>query len=526
MTTALDFGDGWSADQVFSGANASTLSFDDLMFLPGSDPIDVSTINCATKLTKNSPDIQVPIAGGPSVTACGVEMAIALALGGSLGIIHRNQPVDAQAEMVRSVKRYHNSFILNPETLGPRHTVADMDQIKAKFGYGAIPVTENGQMGGKLIGLVTSRDIESIEDRSVLLTTVMKQTSELVTAKVPVHFRDHRSSTAGLQHVGSGDKSRSQDAEELMFTNKVGKLPVVNEDMELVALICRGDVKRSREYPLASRDATRQLLCAAAVAANDQDDWLRCQALIEAGADIICLDTDDGVTDATVDFVKRLKEMNNGNTEILAGRVSSVRQATKLLEAGVDGLRIGSFACGGAAEATAVFEISRIAAWNYGVPCCAEGVRDATQMFKALCVGASSVTMTDMLARCAEAPGDHYYNDGVRVKLYPVDEVASQTVQPPQGSGLGVIGVAPVKKSISGNTVDRGTVRSLLPCLARQVVKGLQDLSQPSISTVHAALYSGSVRIERQLSQLQPPAAAEQQLRPLRLATSGLHNRW
>lgn len=306
-----------------------------------------------------------------------------------------------------------------------------------------------------------------------------------------------------------------------MLTNKVGKLPVVNENMELVALICRGDIKRSREYPLASRDATRSLLCAAAVAANDQDDWLRCQALIEAGADIITLDTDDGVTDATVDFVKRLKEQNNG-VEILAGRVSSVRQATKLLDAGVDGLRIGSFACGGAAEATAVYEISRIAQWNYGVPCCAEEVRDATQMFKALCVGASSVTMTEMLSGCAEAPGDHYYSDGVRVKLNPVDELSGFA----QGVGASAIGAAPVKKAVSGCTVDRGAARTLLPCLARQIVKGLRDLSQPSISTAHAALYSGGVRIERQLSQQQSSANLEQQPRPVRLATSGLHNRW
>merc|ERR1712139_84027 len=180
--------------------------------------------------------------------------------------------------------------------------------------------------------------------------TVMTKLSDLVVAQVPVHFRELKSSTTGTQQIGSGDKARSNDAEELMFTNKVGKLPVVNEDNELVALICRGDIKRAREYPFAARDATRQLLCAAAVAANDQDDWFRCQALIEAGVDVICLDTDDGVTDATLDFVKRLKEENGGNVEILAGRISSVRQATELLDAGVDGLRIGSFACRGAAE--------------------------------------------------------------------------------------------------------------------------------------------------------------------------------
>jgi len=518
-----DTGDGWPADQVFSGAAAGTVSFDDIVFLPGPEGVDEAAINCATKLTKNSPALQVPIVGGPSATVVGVDMAISLALAGGIGIIHRNQPVEAQVSMVRRVKQYQNGMILNPQTLGPNHTVADLDRIKATFGFGAIPITDNGKMGGKLIGLVTSRDVENLEDRTTNVKKVMKNVQDLVVATIPVHLRDLSRSTEVLQQIGTGEAAKSTDVEEILFTNKVGKLPVVNEDMELVALICRGDINRAREHPLAARDATRQLLCAAAVGANDQEDWFRCQALIEAGVDVICLDTDDGITDVTVDFVKRLKAEMSGNIEILAGRVSSVRQATELLDAGVDGLRIGSFACGGSAEATTVYEISRIARYNYAVPCCAEGVRDATQMFKALCMGASTVTMTDMLSGCGEAAGDVYYRDGMRVKLHPADEVIGSNYR---GAGLGVMGAAPVTKSVSGATVDRGLARSLLPHLARQLVKGLRDIAQASVTDAHTALFSGTLRLERQLSQPKPLVSLQQHPCPARLATSALHNRW
>jgi IMP dehydrogenase len=526
MASRVDASDGWTADQLFKGSTGP-ISFDDVVILPGAASVQESAINCAAKLTKGSPVLNVPIVGGPSEAVVGPDMAIALALAGGIGIIHRNQSVEAQVDMVRKVKQYHSGFILNPQTLGPNKTVADIDRIKAEFGYGAIPITENGKMGGKLIGLVTTRDVEDLVDRSTNVQKVMTKVADLIVAQAPVRFRDFRSPTQTMQagYAGATNKGKSDDVEEIMFTNKIGKLPVVNEDMELVALICRGDTKRVREYPLASRDATRQLLCAAAVATNDQEDWPRCQALVEAGVDIICLDTDDGVTDVAVDFVRRIKQdsANGGSVEVLAGRVSSIQQAKMLLQAGVDGLRIGSFACGGAADASTLYAIAKLAHTNHGVPCCSEGARDATQMFKALCLGANSVTMTDILSSCAEIPGDHHYRDGVRVKLLPTDGNIRNNHR---GTGLGVSGIAPGKRAPSSTTVDRGLARTLLPYLAGQVTKGLQSITRASISDAHAALLSGDLRMERQLTQPRRPDTSEQQPRTVRLASSALHNRW
>lgn len=517
-TASLDASNGWPADQVFTGTSAGTVSFDDIVFLPGIDPVDEAATSCATKLTKNIA-LNLPIVGGPSATVVGVDMAIALALAGGVGIIHRNQSIEAQAEMVKRVKSFQNGFIMNPMTLGLKATVADVDQIKAEYGFGAIPITDNGKMGGKLMGLVTSRDVESLEDRSVNVRVVMTKVQDLVTAEVPLHFRDL---SKPLQLQPSGTQAKSTDAEQFLYENKVGKLPVVNEDMELVALICRGDIVRTRQNPQAARDATRQLLCGASVASNEQDDWLRCQALIDAGVDVVCLDTDDGVTDVTLDFIKRLKDDKDCNIEVLAGRVSSVRQAMELLEAGVDGLSIGSFGCEGAANAFSVYEIAKVARYNYAVPVCAEGVRDATQMFKALCVGASTVTMTDMLSRCAEVPGDHIYRNGMRVKLNAADDLYGAK---DRAAGLGVVGAAPAKKALAGATVDRGSANTLLPHLARQLQKGLQDLSQTSISDAHVAVFSGALRLERQLTQQRQPAL-DQHPCTARLVSSALHNRW
>merc|ERR1711865_1178824 len=146
----------------------------------------------------------------------------------------------------------------NPMTLGPNHTVADVDKIKAEYGFGAIPITENGKMGSRLLGLVTSRDVEALDDRTINVNVVMTKFKDLVTAEVPVHFRDLAKPLQ--QPVGDATKAKSTDAEEFLFANKVGKLPVVNDDMELVALICRGDINRARQYPGAARDSTRQAL--------------------------------------------------------------------------------------------------------------------------------------------------------------------------------------------------------------------------------------------------------------------------
>jgi IMP dehydrogenase len=531
----FDASNGWDAETLFRNTqrfystgqrvpHGTTCSFEDVLILPGVQQMDESAINISTRLTRSSPYLPVPIVAGPSETACGCNMAISMALAGGIGVLHRNQSIEDQVAMVKRVKQFHNGFILDPYVLSPFAKVSDVDKIREEHGCGCVPITDNGKLEGKLQGLVTSRDIESLEDRSVSVRKVMTQAEDLIVAKEPVQLRN-------LSQVGPNTRSGAQDTqkkaedpdvEDILFQSKVGKLPIVDEENRLFALLCRGDVNRVREFPFAARDPTRQLLCAASVAANNQDDWVRIQAVVNAGVDILYLDTDDGVTQTTVDFLRQIKEdQDTANVEVLAGRVSSVEQAEALLSAGVDGLLVGCFACGGAAEATCLFEIARLARVTYGVPVCADEVRDATQMFKALCLGASAVTMTSTVARCEEAPGNHLYREGVRVRLHP-KEVLCQAR--PAGAGQGVLGEPIVQKGIVGGIVDRGSVRSLLPHLAHTVRRGLQELGQPTIPDAHAALHSGEMRMERQISQTK--MSGEEHPRTVRLESSALHNRW
>merc|ERR1719161_1764187 len=208
---------------------------------------------------------------------------------------------------------------MDPHVLGPNHLIADMDAIKEKFGISLVPITDNGKIGGKLLGIVASRDIDFNPDRNLKLSEVMTKGSELFVGYEPTTL---------------------EEANKKLRDAKVGKLPIVNQDFELVALISRNDLKKNREYPLASKDPNKQLLVAAAVKCDNTDADLdaaeeaaltRARALVEAGTDIICLDSFQG--DSLLQE-KVLKELKNAypNVDVIAGNVVTCRQAKALLD--------------------------------------------------------------------------------------------------------------------------------------------------------------------------------------------------
>jgi len=238
-------------------------------------------VDLRARLSRNV-TLGLPLVGGPSEAVNGPAVAVALALQGGIGTIHAGQPVQSQVDMVRKVKSHESGFILNPRTMSSRSTVADAEAAKAECGFGTFPITESGRMGGKLLGLVTSRDLEACADKSALLADVM--TKKVMCVTEPTTLRE---------------------ATGAMIEKKCGKLPIVNEDMELVALICRGDLRRSSKYPRASRDANRHLLVAAAVASGESGGLQRAEALVDAGADVLLLDTDGGVDAAEENIVVR-----------------------------------------------------------------------------------------------------------------------------------------------------------------------------------------------------------------------------
>lgn len=482
---SADGADGWPAERVFEPSAHYT--FDDIVFLPGEKPAATAT-DVSTRVTRNV-HVGMPIVGGPSGKATEVNMAIGLALIGGMGIIHKNQSISDQVAMVKQVKHYETGFILKCHTLGPRQTVIDAKRLQEEHGISGIPITENGRMGGKLVGLVTKRDMEVAEDDSAQLQNVM--TKKLVTISEPVTLLVAR--------------KKMQEA-------KVGKLPVVNEDNQLVALICRGDLKRDREHPQASLDANRQLICGAAISASEvrcTGGMNRAKELFDAGVDLLCLDMDDGINTSGIDLIRSLKKQCEG-VDILAGPVATSRQVRELCEAGVDGVLVSG---GGPGSATTVYEIAKYARLHYAIPVLVDGgVQDSSSLLKALCLGASSVCLdSELLAGTEEAPGDYLFLDGgVRAKLYSTME-PKDTARVAMGTTSAIIG--------------KSTVKTFVPRLLRIVGAGLQEIGLRNLSDIHSGLTNGTLRLERRAPG-KSCVTTEPTLRLQRVAASGLHNRW
>lgn len=452
-----DASEGWTAENIFT--KSSGFSLKDVVFLPGT--LHNKAPELTSRFTKNL-KLNTPAISGGKCTEEG--MAMALALSGGLGIIHREMSIKDQAMKVQRVKMYNCGFILNPACLAPRHTVEMAQKLQNQLGCSGIPITENGRVGGRLLALVTKRDLEEMPS-TAQLSSVMNR--DVVFAQEPVTLKE---------------------AHATMQQAKVAKLPVLNKDQELVALICRRDMKQVSKHPLASRDANRQLMVAASVTANDADAWDRVKAMVESGADVLSLEIDDGVDHYVTSFLKQIKEEFAG-VDVIAGPVNSIRQASLLCENGADAIRVGR---AHGAEATVIYEISRYLRQNFGVPVIADvEVNDSGQMLKALLLGASTVCLDSMVQRCEEVPGDLIFREGVRVKL----------AQPGFGADgtTGRISAAAVEMGVANTPcIDRGSALGYVPVLLQQLCRGLQDVGLESLSDTSKALDQGLLRLELQ----------------------------
>jgi IMP dehydrogenase len=468
--------DGVDAETLFNSSTMG-LCYDDISAIPGHIDFAADDVDLTTFFTKNL-ELRSPIVSSPMDTVTESKMAIAMALMGGIGIIHNNMEPEKQAQEVMKVKRYENGFIMDPHCLSEHSTIADVDRIKAQYGFSTVPVTENGRMGTKILGMVSSRDIAFAENRNMRLGEVMTRVDDMVLGYEPITLAE---------------------ANEKLRASKKGKLPIVNQDKELVAMICRKDLVKNMRFGMASKDANKQLLVAAATSDKWAQEEVRVRLLVEAGIDALVINATHGDTASQVDFVKRVKTVHP-NIDVVCGNVVTTRQAKSLLDAGADSLRIGmgigsmsAESAVGRPQASAVYHVAKYARLNFGVPVIADGgITNPGHIVKALTVGASAVMCGSMFAGTEESPGPFFFHDGVRMKSHRgMDSFEEKASSAPKA------GAQPLKiaSGISSAVVDKGSVTSLMPWLLTSVRQGLQKAGTRDIQTLHGCLHNGETRL-------------------------------
>ena len=381
------------------------LAYDDVLLLPNETDVIPSEVDTTTHLTRNI-TMKVPAISAAMDTVTESDMAIAMARNGGIGVLHRNLSIDDQAAQVDIVKRSESGMISDPLTVSPDVTLADLDKLCGRFHISGLPVVDKDN---KLVGIITNRDMRFIasEDYDRLKVSEVMTRENLIT--------------------GPSNISK-EDAHDLLAKHKVEKLPLVDSEGRLTGLITVKDFVKTEQYPDATKDEQGRLRVAAGIGFLG-DAYNRASALMEAGVDVLVVDTANGEAKLALDMIRRLKSDSAFNgVDIIGGNVATRQGAQAMIDAGVDAVTVGVgpgsicttrvVAGVGVPQLTAVYEAAQ-ACRAAGVPCIADGgIHYSGDIAKALVAGASSVMLGGTLAGCEEAPGEKVLLHGKQYKLY------------------------------------------------------------------------------------------------------------
>jgi IMP dehydrogenase len=375
------------------------LTYDDVLLLPDASDVIPSEVDTSSKLTREI-SLKIPLLSSAMDTVTEARMAIAMARQGGLGILHRNLSIEDQAAQVDLVKRSEAGMITNPVTCSATDTLAEVDRLCAHYRISGVPVVD---AQGILVGIVTNRDMCFEDDKNRKVGDVM--------TKMPLI-----TGTPGM----NGD-----DALELLRINKIEKLPLVDSSGRLTGLITVKDYVKSDRYPLATKDSAGRLMVGAAVGVGE-DSYTRALALVDAGVDVVIVDTAHGHQKAVLDMVSRIKK--SVNVQVIGGNVATRGGAQALIDAGADAVKVGVgpgsicttrvVAGVGGPQVTAIYEAS-LAAGPAGVPVIGDGgLQYSGDIAKAIVAGADTVMLGSLLAGCEEAPGQLVFVNGKQFKQY------------------------------------------------------------------------------------------------------------
>ena len=392
-------------DLTSDGKLREALTFDDVLIKPGLSELQPSDADIHTRITREIA-LNIPIIASAMDTVTEAKMAIAMAQAGGLGVIHRNLAPEQQAAQIRQVKKFESGMVVNPLTIAPTATLADALTLMKDHGISGIPVVEGAGNGraGKLVGILTNRDVRFASDRA-------QKVSELMTRERLITVRED---------VGQ------DEAKRLLHQHRIEKLLVVDDQYRCVGLITVKDMEKAVAYPDACKDEQGRLRVAAATTVGDKG-FERTERLIEAGADLVVVDTAHGHSRAVLEAVTRIKRLSN-SVQVVAGNIATAQGAQALIDAGADAIKVGIgpgsicttriVAGVGVPQLTAIMDAVEVARKS-GTPVIADGgIKYSGDLAKALAAGAACAMVGSLLAGTDETPGEVFLYQGRTYKTY------------------------------------------------------------------------------------------------------------